>query len=226
MKVINGIKNSYAHSYHESNKRESNSSFTDFFPALSTTDLENQVNLQNQKKNSKNIVQVSGSRGSQIIKHSNFMRDNNRNKTYCSPSKKKSFSNLNPLNNKQSIEESFPDKLKKSLSLDEKPANLPEKKKVQIGRLLKNNILKEYEHRLRYFLKNEKFFLSGTNNMKINIPFAYLVQPPPLNSMNKIKMTQKEKNLLEYKSLTDRKYHHNKSQSKTHFINEKIKKND
>lgn len=215
MKTINTIKNSYAHSYHESNKRESNSSFTDFFPALSTTDLENQSNFHNHKKNGKNLVQIPGNRGSQIIKHSNFMRNDNRNKTYCSPSKKKSLSNLNSLNNKQSNEENFPEKQKKSISLEQKPQKYPEKKKAQIGRLLKNNILKEYENRLRYFLKNEKFFLSDTNNMKINIPFAYLVQPPPLNSMKKIKMTQKEKDFMEYKSLTDRKYNHNHSHSKS-----------
>lgn len=204
IRSVNVIRNNSNHTsvFHESNlKRDSNvSSSTEILTSgLSVNDLENVSAFALSQKASNNKY-LAVNRGSQILNHSTFLRSNVKNNTYC-PKTRDSIVSLHLI--KESEERRkihIP-----SLSINKFPENnnSKEERANTVKDLLKRNILREYEQRIKYFMRNEKFFLNETNNLKINIPFAYFVRPPIL--VQRENTIQKKKDGNGYGgSLTDR----------------------
>lgn len=180
LRSVNIIRNNSNHTsvFHESNlKRDSNiSSSTEILTSgLSANDLEN-VSAFALSQKAINSKYLAVNRGSQILNHSTFLRSNVKNNTYC-PKTRDSIVSLHL------IKESEERKKRHipSLSINQFPENNSKEDRANtVKDLLKRNILREYEQRIKYFMRNEKFFLNETNNLKINIPFAYFVRPPIL----------------------------------------------
>lgn len=222
LRSVNAIKSSHTKSVYENNTnhRDSNlsSSLTDLLNGLNANDMENR-RPSNKSKASK-VFQLHGNRGSHLVGPSSFVRNNNRNNTYCPLIKKNSvFTILEPINQSQKNKKN-PGIIseRKSSSLDSLPK---EKSKFntrnnQVKNLLKNNLLKEYENRIRSFLRKEKFFLNETNNLKINIPFPYLANIPLKGQPQK--QTKKENEFKEYKILSDRRHYKPNSRKNIFFI--------
>ena len=180
IRSVNIIRNNSNHTsvFHESNlKRDSNfSSSTEVLTSgLSANDLENASAFALSQK-AINSKYLAANRGSQILNHSTFLRSNAKNNTYC-PKNRDSIVSLHLIKEAEERKKiHIP-----SLSINQFPDNnSKEERSNTVKDLLKRNILKEYEQRIKYFMRNEKFFLNDTNNMKINIPFAYFVRPPIL----------------------------------------------
>ena len=182
---------------HINSKRDSNlSSSTDFLTSgLSANEIDNPSCFALSIKNG-NQYKFSQNRGSQIVPHSTFMRDISRNRTFCpQPIKRQSVYSLKGYEDKIEVKQN-----EKEIVIASKEQKTNDRDKEVKG-LLRNNILREYENRIRNFLRNEKFFLNATNNLKINIPFAYLVKPNLLKKSKNIN----ENDFTEYKALTERK---------------------
>ena len=177
IRSVNVIRNNSNHTsvFHESNlKRDSNfSSSTEVLTSgLSANDLEN-VSAFALSQKAINSKYLAANRGSQILNHSTFLRSNVKNNTYCH----KTRDSIVSLHLIKEAEERKKIHIP-SLSINQFPEK--EDRANTVKDLLKRNILREYEQRIKYFMRNEKFFLNETNNLKINIPFAYFVRPPIL----------------------------------------------
>lgn len=179
--------------YEPTFKRNSNfTNFTDFINS-GVNSLENssqsKLSSYNNPKKSLKIQQKS---------HSNFIKNDSRNHTYFPDSiigsSEKEIDN-NKINKTNRIN---------SGSMDEKNS------KVKSKSLFRDNIIKEYENRIRYFLRKEKFFLSDTNNLKINIPFPYFLQSQNIKENSKF-VKERGGKLMEYQSVTERKDYKSRS---------------
>ena len=185
IRSVNVIRNNSNHTsvFHESNlKRDSNfSSSTEVLTSgLSANDLEN-VSAFALSQKAINSKYLAANRGSQILNHSTFLRSNVKNNTYCH----KTRDSIVSLHLIKEAEERKKIHIP-SLSINQFPEK--EDRANTVKDLLKRNILREYEQRIKYFMRNEKFFLNETNNLKINIPFAYFVRPPILCQKKKMEM--------------------------------------
>jgi len=197
IRSVNIIRSNHPSSF----QRDSNISFASEFltSGVSANDLDNVSNstpaLKTGKKNALGV-----NRGSQVISHSTFLRKNMKNNTYCIVRPVRE--SISCLKFKEEPQEQFESIVIRNPVTD---SNKKEARAQQVKDLLKANFLKEYEQRIKGFLRNEKFFLSETNNLKVNIPFAYFVKPPILSKHSKFQNKDSNKQYGGGGSLTERK---------------------
>ena len=172
-------------SFHESNKRDSNvSGSTELLNSgFSSNEFENPSILKNGYK-----WNLAVNRGSQIVTHSGFMRKTLKNFTCCPEILKK-----RSLSTNEDKEDIYKTTNNSKKFKEEKQVHEDKEKGAFVKKLLRNNMMKEYENRIKSFMKNEKFFLCDIKNLKINIPFPY------------IEKQGKQKDSDLYKALTERK---------------------